>query len=101
MLSVEQIKEVLKNVIDPELGYNLVDLGLIYDIVPGDRSVDIKMTLTTPACPLGPALVTAVRQTLLDYFPDDLDEVNVDLVWLPIWSPDMMSEELKEELGYG
>ncbi len=100
MLSVEQIKEVLKKVVDPELGYNLVDLGLIYDIVPGDRSVYIKMTLTTPACPLGPALVAAVKQTLLDYFPDDLDEVNVDLVWLPIWSPDMMSEELKEELGY-
>ncbi len=100
MLTVEQIRNALKNVIDPELGYNIIDLGLVYNIVPKERSVDIEMTLTAPTCPLGPALIAAVKQTLLDLFPDDLDEVNVEIVWLPIWSPDMMSDELKEELGY-
>jgi metal-sulfur cluster biosynthetic enzyme len=97
MLTEEAVKEVLKNVRDPEIGLDVVNLGLVYDINIGDQRLDIDMTLTTPACPAGPQMLAEARQLLEERFPGV--EVNVNLVWTPFWNPSMMSDEAKEELG--
>ena len=95
----EALRETLRNeVFDPELGLNIVDLGLVYDITVADNKADITMTLTSPGCPIGPELITNVRRALSIY--DDVDEIDVHLVFSPPWHPSMMSEEAKDELGY-
>ena len=95
----EDIRETIRNeVYDPELGLNIVDLGLIYDVSVADHKADITMTLTSPGCPVGPELITNVRRSLSRF--DDLEEVDVHLVFSPPWHPSMMSEEAKDELGY-
>jgi metal-sulfur cluster biosynthetic enzyme len=95
----DQVRETLRaEVYDPELGLNIVDLGLVYDITVADNKADVTMTLTSPGCPLGPELITDIRRALSQY--DDVDEVDVHLVFAPPWHPSMMSEEAKDELGY-
>ena len=97
----DDVRERLKAVYDPEIGINVVDLGLIYGIDleerDGKTDVLITMTLTSMGCPLGPILVEEINQALGDL--PNLGEVDVNLVWSPPWTPDMMSEEAKEELG--
>src|SRR3954469_25453131 len=95
----DTVRETIRNeVYDPELGLNVVDLGLIYDITVADSKAEITMTLTSPGCPVGPELITNIRRSLSIH--DDLDEVDVHLVFSPPWHPSMMSEEAKDELGY-
>lgn len=95
----EDVRETIRNeVYDPELGLNIVDLGLVYDVSVADNKADITMTLTSPGCPVGPELITNVRRALSRF--DDLEEVDVHLVFSPPWHPSMMSEEAKDELGY-
>jgi metal-sulfur cluster biosynthetic enzyme len=95
----DDVREAMRNeVYDPELGLNIVDLGLVYDIDVADRKVDITMTLTTPGCPIGPELLTNIRRALSRF--EDVEEVDVKLVFSPPWHPSMMSEEAKDELGY-
>jgi metal-sulfur cluster biosynthetic enzyme len=97
----DDVRESLKTVYDPEIGINIVDLGLIYDVdveqSDGKNDVTITMTLTSMACPLGPVIMQEVNRAL-DGMPD-LGEVGVNLVWSPPWSPDMMTEDAKDELG--
>jgi metal-sulfur cluster biosynthetic enzyme len=97
----EDVRESLKTVYDPEIGINIVDLGLIYDVDveqnDGKNDVTVTMTLTSMACPLGPVIMQEVNGAL-DGLPQ-LGEVGVNLVWSPPWSPDMMSEDAKDELG--
>lgn len=97
----DDVRERLKAVYDPEIGINVVDLGLIYGIDleerDGKTDVLITMTLTSMGCPLGPILVEEINQALGDL--PNLGEIDVNLVWSPPWTPDMMSEEAKEELG--
>lgn len=97
----DDVRERLKAVYDPEIGINVVDLGLIYGIDleerDGKTDVLITMTLTSMGCPLGPILMEEVNQALSDL--PNLGEVDVNLVWSPPWTPDMMSEEAKDELG--
>lgn len=95
----DMAREAIRSeVYDPELGLNVVDLGLIYDITVADNKANITMTLTSPGCPVGPELITNIRRTLSQF--DDLDEVDVHLVFSPPWHPSMMSEDAKDELGY-
>lgn len=95
----DDVRETIRNeVYDPELGLNIVDLGLIYDIDVVDHKVDITMTLTSPGCPVGPELLTNIRRSLSRF--EDIEEVDVKLVFSPAWHPSMMSEEAKDELGY-
>src|SRR5690348_7419617 len=95
----DDVRETMRNeVYDPELGLNIVDLGLVYDIDVADRKVDITMTLTTPGCPIGPELLTNIRRALSRF--EDIEDVDVKLVFSPPWHPSMMSEEAKDELGY-
>jgi metal-sulfur cluster biosynthetic enzyme len=99
MTTEEMVRESLReNVIDPEIGVNVVDLGLVYEIGVQDSTAEITMTLTTPACPLGPYLDSEVRSAV-EGVPG-VDDVKVNLVWTPAWDPSMMSEEAKLELGF-
>lgn len=97
-LKPEEIRELLREVYDPELGVNIVDLGLVYEIRNDDGDVYIRMTLTTPGCPLHDTIASAVER-LLERQPG-IRSVKVDIVWNPPWSPDKMSEEAKRQLGF-
>jgi metal-sulfur cluster biosynthetic enzyme len=97
-LSKDSVLEALKDVIDPELGINIVDLGLVYEVrIEGD-TVHIEYTLTTMGCPIGP-LIEAQMQQLLAGFPG-VQNVEAEMVLRPPWTPEMMSEEAKAALGY-
>ena len=97
--SEDMVREAIRNqVYDPELGLNIVDLGLIYDITVADNKADITFTLTSPGCPVGPELMTNIRRALSVF--DDIDEVDLHMVFSPPWHPSMMSEDAKDELGY-
>jgi len=99
--TVEGVREIIRaNVIDPEIGMNIVDLGLVYDIkVPEGKSAEIEMTLTSPGCPIGPQIISAVQTYVKRDYPD-LDAINIHIVWSPMWSPDMMTQEAKDMLGF-
>ncbi len=97
-LTPEKVFDVLRQVVDPEIQYNIVDLGLIYDVKVGaDHGVDIQMTLTSPACPFGPMIIHDVRESALSV---GAAAVQIDLVWQPPWSPERMSDEAKLDLGF-
>jgi len=94
----EKVLEALKTVRDPEIPVNLVDLGLIYElIVRKDGTVYVEMTLTTPACPVAGALPGQVQEAVAAVA--GVDDVRVKLVWTPPWTQDRMSEEARLELG--
>ena len=90
----------LENVYDPELGINLVDLGLVYriDVKEGEGAVAVEMTLTTPGCPMSDSMPEAVERALL--MIPGISRVAVELVWEPRWEPEMMTERAKRELGW-
>ena len=92
----ERIRELLRNVYDPELGVNIVDLGLIYELRVEPEKIYVQMTLTTPGCPMHDSIVGGVRRAL----KGERKEIEVDLVWEPRWNPENMSEAAKEQLGY-
>lgn len=94
----EKIKEALREVEDPELGVDIVSLGFIYDIEVDGSKVEIGMTLTTPGCPMSRVLVGRVEDKVKEL--DGIDEVDVNLVWEPQWTPEKMTEEAKEKLGF-
>jgi metal-sulfur cluster biosynthetic enzyme len=95
----EQVRDALKHVIDPELGINIVDLGLVYDIEISEKgSVHVEYTLTTMGCPIGP-LIEHQMESFLAGVPG-VNEVEPEMVLRPAWSPEMMSEEAKAALGY-
>jgi metal-sulfur cluster biosynthetic enzyme len=96
--SHDQVLEALKSVIDPELGINIVDLGLVYEVdVAEDGDVDIQYTLTTMGCPIGPLIEDQMRAFLAPL--DGIGEVRPEMVLRPAWNPEMMSEEAKAALG--
>ncbi|MFN8233356.1 MAG: metal-sulfur cluster assembly factor [Actinomycetota bacterium] len=94
----EQVLEALRSVYDPELGINIVDLGLVYEVEVSDLGdVDVTYTLTTMGCPLGPLIEDQMRQILAAV--PGVGEVRPEMVLRPAWSPEMMSEEAKAALG--
>ena len=100
-LTEEAVRESLKQVIDPELFINIIDLGLVYTVViepAGDKeNVKIEMTMTSPACPAGPQLIGQSKQ-FLSALPG-VGEVEIKLVMVPPWSPDLMTEDARDQLG--
>lgn len=99
MPSEPEIMNALKSVYDPELGISIVDLGLVYGVTAEEGTVNIDMTLTTPACPLGPVIKQQAQAVLTANF-DAVSDVEINLVWTPRWDPQTMaSEEAKAELG--
>ena len=102
-LSEDAIREQLKQVVDPELFVNIVDLGLVYSIVIEDREEDdrknvkIEMTMTSPMCPAGPQLLGGAKRVVEAM--DEVAEAEVKLVMDPPWSPDRMTEAARDQLG--
>jgi metal-sulfur cluster biosynthetic enzyme len=97
----EDVKTVLKTVMDPEIGLSIVDLGLVYGVtvIEDEKQVVIDMTLTTPACPLSPIIQTQAHSAITRKWKD-VQDVEINLVWTPRWDPRIMaSEEAKAELG--
>lgn len=95
-----EITEALKNVFDPEIPINIVDLGLIYELKYDEQAkkVYIKMTLTAPGCPMGDFILRDVETVVKEV--EGVEDVEIELSYDPPWSPDMMSEGAKKELGY-
>ncbi|HEX6262314.1 MAG TPA: metal-sulfur cluster assembly factor [Actinomycetota bacterium] len=93
----EQVLESLKNVIDPELGINIVDLGLVYEVSVDDGTLHVEYTLTTMGCPIGPLIESQMRQTISGI--EGVEDFEAEMVFSPPWSPDKMSEEAKAALG--
>jgi metal-sulfur cluster biosynthetic enzyme len=96
----ENIYGLLKQVIDPEIGINIVDLGLVYEVaVSEDEIITITMTLTSPGCPMGQMITSAVTNLLEKHMPDF--QMKVELVWMPRWDSDMISEAGQAQLNGG
>ena len=97
-LSEEMVFETLKSVFDPELGINIVDLGLVYDVkVDAEGGIDIEYTLTTMGCPIGPLIEDQMRALLAEV--PGTGEIRPEMVLRPAWTPEMMSDEAKAALG--
>lgn len=97
MATEEDVREQLKQVIDPELDINIVDLGLIYEVDVEGSTADILMTLTTPGCPLHGVFDELVRREVIKL--DSIEKVEVELTFEPRWSPEKMSDDARGELG--
>ena len=95
----QSLLDALRTVIDPELGVNVVALGLVYSAEAADGEVRIVMTMTTPACPLHTYIRESAERVLRKRFAE-LRSVSVEIVWEPPWSPAMMSAEAKKQLGW-
>jgi metal-sulfur cluster biosynthetic enzyme len=97
-LTPELVNELLLDVIDPELGVNIVDLGLVYDVRISDRDVEVVMTLTTQGCPLGGFIEDEILDRLAQ--APQIGRVAVTLVWEPPWDPEQMTDAAREQLGW-
>jgi metal-sulfur cluster biosynthetic enzyme len=98
-MNEEQIVETLRSVVDPEIGINIVDLGLIYQVEIKPEEVYIQITMTSPACPLHGVITRDIDRVLRKAFPA-IGPMTIEVVWQPPWSPEMMSERAKKELGW-
>ena len=99
-LDKQKVIEAIRPVQDPEVGFSIVDMGLIYDVeIPSEGGpVKVAMTLTSPMCPLGPQLIAATKAAVESL--DEVESATVDLVWDPPWDPaEMASDEVKDRLG--
>lgn len=94
----ERVTAALREVIDPELGLNVVDLGLVYGVDVEGGHVHVRLTMTTPACPLGEQIARDAEQHVRDV--EGVDDVSVELVWEPPWGPERLSPDAKEALGW-
>jgi metal-sulfur cluster biosynthetic enzyme len=98
-LSEDNVRETLKQVDDPELGINIVDLGLVYEVhITDGKQVQVVMTLTTPFCPIGPSIKQQITQVLKKDVVG-VEKVDVQFTFNPPWDKEMMSEDAKLELG--
>lgn len=98
MPTVDDVEAALTNVIDPELGLDFVELGLIYGIEVNGGDVQVTFTLTTPACPIGPMVTEQIEEFVSEL--DGVTSVESSMIFTPPWSPEKMSEDAKFALGY-
>ena len=99
VITSEEGRAVLRGVIDPEVGRNTVDLGLVYGVEISANRVHVDLTMTTPACPMGEMILDDAQQALAALVPASV-EIDLNLVWDPPWSPDKMSEHAREHFGW-
>ena len=97
MPTKEAVLEAMKEVYDPEIPVNIVDLGLVYDVTVEESRVSITMTLTAPGCGMGPYIANNVREKVLEV--EGVQVVHVDVVFDPPWTPDRVSPEMRAEMG--
>jgi metal-sulfur cluster biosynthetic enzyme len=98
MVTPEVVRKALRAVKDPELGINIIDLGLVYDVTvvePGD--VHVRMTLTSPGCPAGPEILEDARLVVQQI--EGVNSATIELVWEPYWTPDRMDPRVRAFLG--
>lgn len=95
----DAVREVLRQVDDPEAGMNIVDLGLVYGVEVGENAIHVDLTMTTAACPMADMIVDGVRAAIATIAPPAA-QVSVDLVWDPPWTPDRMTGIAKEHFGW-
>lgn len=99
MITVEEVNDALREVIDPELGLDFVELGLIYGVdIDAAGAIKVTYTLTTPGCPIGPQVEEQIREFVGEI--EGVTAVESELVFTPPWSPDRMSEDAKFALGF-
>ena len=98
VVSEDQVKLALRRVKDPDLQLNIIDLGLVYAIAVDGTTVKVDMTLTSPACPSGPELMTNA-ETEVKSLPG-VEKVEVNLVWMPFWTPEKMEPRVRAYLGF-
>jgi len=96
--SSDRVRESLKGVIDPELGLNIVDLGLVYDVEVEDGKATVTMTLTSPGCPAGGMIMSGAQQAAVS--TEGVEEAEVKLVWKPFWTPERIDPEVRAALGF-
>ncbi len=92
------VRDALRKVKDPEVGMNIVDLGLVYDIEVEGAAVTVRMTLTSPGCPVGPQILGESEQAVRDL--EGVDEAKVELVWEPYWTPERIDPKVRAFLGF-
>lgn len=97
-LDEDAVRAALRRVKDPELNLNIVDLGLVYGIAVNGPKVSIDMSLTSPGCPSGPEIMTAAEQQIRTL--DGVEDVAVNLVWDPMWSPDRIEPRIRAYMGF-
>lgn len=95
----DALRNVLRKVVDPEFAVNIVDLGLVYDIRVEETVVHVRMTLTSPSCPMGDMLLDDVDSTLRKALPPGFSP-EIEVVWDPPWSPELMSEKARDNFGW-
>ncbi len=94
----EEVRDALRGVTDPELGINIVDLGLVYDVDVTDREATVTMTLTSPGCPAGGQILGGAKEAAETV--EGVDEAIVTLVWKPFWTADKMDPKVRASLGF-
>ncbi len=99
MPTKEVVLNILHNVIDPEVGVNIVDLGLVYGVEISGNKLRVDLTMTTPACPMSEMILDDARRALVGLVPEGT-EIDLNLVWEPPWSPDKMSENARDHFGW-
>lgn len=99
LIDEQQVRDILRRIIDPEVGMNIVALGLVYriDIAPG--CLTVEMTMTSPACPMGAMIVDDVHAALAEALPATI-QADVRLVWEPPWNPSLMDQSTKQHFGW-
>jgi len=98
VLSAETVRQALRQVKDPELDMNIVDLGLVYDVEVEDGLVRINMTLTSPGCPAGPMITNDIYKTVRAI--EGVKDVDIDIVWEPYWTPERIDPKIRAMMGF-
>ncbi|MCH8143141.1 MAG: metal-sulfur cluster assembly factor [Gemmatimonadetes bacterium] len=98
MIDADAVRKALRQVKDPEIGINIIDLGLVYNVEVEDGEVHIKMTLTSPGCPVGPQIMGDADQAAR--MLDGVTGVEVELVWEPFWTPEKIDPKVRAFMGH-
>ena len=98
VLTGDAVRQALRQVKDPELDMNIVDLGLVYDVEVDDGLVRINMTLTSPGCPAGPMITKHIYKVLRAL--EGVKDVDIDIVWEPYWTPDRIDPKIRAMMGF-
>ena len=98
-IEIEKLRDALRQVADPEVGINIVDLGLVYGLERTGDGVRLDLTLTSPACPMGESIAAEAEFVLQQCLPPDA-VVEINIVWEPPWSPFLMSDQARSTLGW-
>jgi metal-sulfur cluster biosynthetic enzyme len=98
MATVDEVTDALRDVIDPELGLDFVELGLIYEVAVEGGAVNVTYTLTSPGCPIGPQVAEQIEEFVSDL--EGVESVNSQMTFSPPWTPELMSDDAKFALGF-